>query len=40
MSAHQKLAPLVHSLPPMLYKKKKKTISGCSKALRGLIVPL
>ena len=36
--APRKLAPALHSLPPMLHKRYRRTMSGCSKGARGLFV--
>ncbi len=38
LMAPQELAPLPHSLPPMLHKQYRRTMSGCSKGARGLFV--
>ena len=36
--APRELAPPLHSLPPMLHKWYRRTMSGCSKGARGLFV--
>ena len=38
LMAPRKLAPPPHSLPPMLHKWYRRTMSGCSKGARGLFV--
>ena len=38
LMAPRKLAPAPHSLPPMLHKWYRRTMSGCSKGARGLFV--
>ena len=38
--APPRLAPWLHSLPPILYITRQDSISGCSKGSRGLSVPM
>ena len=38
LMAPRELAPTPHSLPPMLHKRCRRSMSGCSKGARGLFV--